>query len=148
MILSFKKQFKEPILNGTKIHTIREDKPKRWKAGNNIHAATGVRTKQFNCFFTGKCISTQKIEIRHFKDHVSLFLYSYGNEESEDLSTNSIKEFCRYNKVRGRYEMGWTQSDLIERIAKNDGFKDLESFFKWFDRDFEGIIIHWTDLTY
>lgn len=57
MILSFKKQFSEPILKGTKIHTIREDKPNRWKPGNKIHFANGVRTQNYNCFKESVCIS-------------------------------------------------------------------------------------------
>jgi hypothetical protein len=31
MILSFKQQFKEKILSGEKIHTIREDLGRRWQ---------------------------------------------------------------------------------------------------------------------
>lgn len=43
MILSFKKQFLDPIITGSKIHTIRADKPNRWKPGNKIHFATGEK---------------------------------------------------------------------------------------------------------
>lgn len=49
MILSFKEQFIPKILDGTKIHTIREDKKNRWEAGKKIHFATGVRTKNYKC---------------------------------------------------------------------------------------------------
>jgi len=58
MVLSFKSQFKKPIIDGTKIHTIREDKRNRWKSGNEIHF-----TENDNCFNIGKCISTQRISI-------------------------------------------------------------------------------------
>lgn len=74
MILSFREvytvngkpeitDFKKKILKGDKIHTIREDKPNRWKAGNQIHCALGVRTKKYECFHETVCYSTQKIEI-------------------------------------------------------------------------------------
>ncbi|MFA7326296.1 MAG: ASCH domain-containing protein [Candidatus Kapaibacterium sp.] len=119
MILGFKKQFIEPIKNGTKIHTIREDKPGRWKAGNIIHFATGIRTKEYNQFHEGKCKSTQKIVI------------SYSHPRP-----------CIYidDKVFWDFE--------AEKVALNDGFDSLEDFFKWFNKDFTGKIIHWTDYKY
>jgi hypothetical protein len=61
MVLGFKKQFPEKIINGEKIHTIR--KGYRWKAGTKIHFATGVRTKNYNQFNSGVCVSVQSIEI-------------------------------------------------------------------------------------
>jgi hypothetical protein len=60
MILGFKPQFKEPILKGTKIHTLRDDEQERWRVGMTIHFATGVRTKYYNCFKQDKCKSTQQ----------------------------------------------------------------------------------------
>jgi hypothetical protein len=36
----------------------------------------------------------------------------------------------------------------VELLARNDGFESVEDFFKWFDNDFEGWIIHWTDKKY
>lgn len=51
MILSFKPQFRQKILDGTKIHTIRDDPNDRWQAGKIIHAATGVMTKNYDCFY-------------------------------------------------------------------------------------------------
>ena len=70
MILSFKKRFVSPILSGHKIHTIREDKPRRWKAGNKIHFATGVRTKHYDQFHAGVCVSVQAIVLVNHGNHV------------------------------------------------------------------------------
>lgn len=64
MVLGFKPQFVQKILNKSKIHTIREDSNDRWKAGRKIQMATGVRTKNYNKFAETDCISTQKIEIK------------------------------------------------------------------------------------
>ncbi|WZL88291.1 hypothetical protein VS868_11860 [Salinimicrobium sp. 3283s] len=36
----------------------------------------------------------------------------------------------------------------IEVLAKNDGFDSVEDFFSWFNKDFTGKIIHWTNLKY
>ena len=118
MIISFKAQFKPLILNGSKIHTIRADKTSRWKAGNEIHFATGVRTADYDCFKKGICVGVQKIQIRR----------CYG-------------EAVRIDGI------GLSRGD-IKNLAINDGFSDVDSFFQWFDTDFEGKIIHWTDFKY
>ena len=126
MILGFKKQFVQPIFNGRKIHTIREDKGGRWAIGKKIHFATGVRTKNYHQFKTGLCYRTQTIEIR------------YDNKDS-DYPAVIID--------------GWThrvyhRPNKILQVAMNDGFKNLNDFFKWFNSDFKGKIIHWTDFIY
>lgn len=36
----------------------------------------------------------------------------------------------------------------VEVLARNDGFDSISDFFKWFNKDFQGSIIHWTDLKY
>jgi hypothetical protein len=58
--------FPEKIIEEIKIHTIREDKKDRWKAGRKIHHATGVRTKNYRCFREAVCTGTQTIEIVYF----------------------------------------------------------------------------------
>ena len=118
MILSFKKQFKQLILDGTKIHAIIADKPDRWKAGNEIHFATGMRTKSYECFKKGICVGVQKIQIRR----------CYG----EDIKIDGI---------------GLSRGD-IKSLAINSGFNGVDDFFQWFDTDLEGKIIHWTNFKY
>ncbi len=124
MILSFKKQFKEPILKGTKKHTIREDKPNRWKVGNKIHFATGVRTKNYECFKEGVCVSVQEIEITR-------------PVWSEYLNDTIVR-------IDG---IALTEKEQ-QQLAWNDGFTNLIDFWLWFKGDFKGKIIHWTDLKY
>ena len=115
MILSFKPQFVDKILDGIKIHTIREDPLGRWKSGKLIHFATGVRTKKYHCFKKGICIGTQKIKI-HCGD-------VYVDGELLELS-------------------------VIEAISSNDGFYSIYDFNLWFEEDFEGVIVHWTNFKY
>lgn len=38
--------------------------------------------------------------------------------------------------------------DEIIMLAINDGFKDVQAFLNYFNTDFKGKIIHWTDLRY
>ena len=124
MVLGFKPQFKEPILKKKKKHTIRKDKNDRWKPGMKIHFATGVRTRLYHQFKEGVCKSIQKIEIMY--DNISL------NGEFVSIL------------VDGRL-IGF---DEVETLALNDGFEDVSEFLNWFNEDFEGKIIHWTDLRY
>ncbi len=124
MILAFKNKFKEPILKGTKKHTIRADKHNRWKAGNKIHCATGVRTKNYSCFKEYVCISTQKIEITR-------------PVWSEYLNDAVVKVDGKVLTEKEQQQLAW-----------NDGFANLLEFWLWFNEDFTGKIIHWTDLKY
>lgn len=135
MNLSYKKQFpwgkptdfKKKILDGTKIHTFREDPHARWKAGRHIHHAHGVRTKNYDCFLENDCVSVQSIQINWYDNGAFI-------QRVEIVIDGEI--------VLNR------DSEHIEAIAKNDGFDSVEDFFKWFDSDFQGRIIHWTDFRY
>jgi hypothetical protein len=128
MILGFKERFVEPILNGVKIHTIREDRHNRWEQFRLIQFATGVRTKQYNCFKELPCDSIQKIEITYQGKDIFVYvdgMYIYDSIAPHEISIN--KMLC---------------------LAINDGFKSLDDFFEWFNKDFTGKIIHWTNFRY
>lgn len=130
MILGFKPQFVAPINSGVKIHSIREDKTDRWKEGNTIHFATGVRTKNYDNFKTDVCKSTQSIEI-----------FFNENEVHKDLD-------------RGIWVLvdNIVLSDFwVKELAYRDGFKSVHEFYCWFGKNadyFKGKIIHWTDFQY
>lgn len=126
MILGFKPQFVPKIIAGTKIHSIREDATRRWKAGVKIHMATGVRTKQYNCFKEGLCENVQEIEI--------------------DTSAYYLNDY--FVKVDGR-RLSLQES---RQLAWADGFENLINFFIWFTKDGKETrtlrLIHWTDFKY
>lgn len=141
MILSFKEQFKPKILAGVKDHTIRIDKPNRWKKYMPIHAATGVRTKNYNCFFKSICKSTQSIKINWYrhpehKVHNSVFRVSIDGESFGAAVFNPGHE--NNPIITGR----------LEELARRDGFENVTDFCNWFSEDFTGKIIHWTDKKY
>lgn len=121
------------IANGfpAKIHTIREDKPDRWRAGNKIHCVLFNRTKdRFQFVPTMKCLSVQPIRILWIDETPVVYLL-----ESEEIGFMPFA-YEGYNEA------------ALEVIAKNDGFDSVEAFFNWFSEDFEGKIIHWTDFKY
>jgi len=119
MVLGFNSRFVDKILNGTKIHTIRADVHNRWKAGRSIQFATGVRSKYYEQFKEGVCVSTQLIKIEY---HGMLPVI----------------------EVDGR-KIG---IHSIQKLSEGDGFEYAGDFFAWFNKDFSGKIIHWTKLRY
>lgn len=135
MVLSFKKQFAEPILNGQKIHTIRQDQHHRWSNGKHIHMATGVRTKNYHCFNETVCTGIEYI------------FMTWSNSRGLEISIGQ-DELCDT----------YLYSYDLKKLAYNDGFESLEAFENWFieaiksqpnGQDyFSGKIIHWTDFRY
>jgi hypothetical protein len=133
MNLGFKERFKDLILSGEKIHTIREDSTDRWQYGMKIHFATGIRTKNYNCFKEGECINTQKIEFKWKQHNKGLVSESWG-----------VQVFIDGRNVTN-------EGDVIDELAKNDGFNDRKEFFEWEawnKKNFKGKIINWTNKLY
>jgi hypothetical protein len=139
MILSYKKQFpwgaptdfEQKIIAGTKIHTFREDPHGRWKPGRKIHHATGVRTKNYNCFQEDDCEDVQPVHIewsKRSKNFVTIYIANTVFYTNQGGITINFHGMCR--------------------LARNDGFECTADFFKWFNTDFRGKIIHWTDFRY
>ena len=104
-----------------KLHTMRRDENDRWKAGNDIHFYINSRTpEQFQFAPVIPCVSTQKVEIKHVYPH-------------------------RYIFIDGRYISDFTEK---HKLAINDGFDSVEDFLAYFNSDWVGKLIHWTDLKY
>lgn len=115
-----KTNFVAKILSGEKIHSIRDDKHDKWKVGNKIHFCINMRTKAYQQFKVDICKSIQKISIK----------YETVFEPVIIIDERKLK-FSEF-----------------ESLAKNDGFNSVMDFLIWFDKDFEGKIIHWTDFKY
>lgn len=130
MVLGFKNQFQDKILSGSKIHTIREDKNNRWKVGNKIHFATGVRTKNYNQFAEGVCTETEAFEIRYTTKGIvkTANIFINSKLEGQAIWNNGTFKYASFS---------------VDMIARNDGFQRTEDFFNWFNKDFKGKIIYW-----
>lgn len=104
-----------------KLTTIRRDSAKRWKAGVMIDFFIYPRTKKMFRFAPRiPVVSTQDISIEWVND-TDVFVWVDGTA----INSHKVKE-----------------------LAINDGFDSVENFFEWFNADFKGKIIHWTDLKY
>ena len=118
-----------------KIHTIREDKNDRWKPGVMIDFFINARQKNMFRFAPRiPVVSTQEIIINWFSD-------------VRDLSASELapQRFNHLDVVIGKNVLTISE---VEKLAINDGFDSLEDFFAYFNKDFTGKIIHWTDLKY
>jgi len=91
-----------------------------------IHMAIGVRTKDYFQFNKDvpelqTCISTQDIIIISILEFWPIEVWIDSRKLSDD-------EICE--------------------LARNDGFDSLDDFKKYFNGEFEGQIVHWTDKRY
>lgn len=123
-----------------KLHTIRHDESERWKPGMDIHFVINSRTKdRFQFAPVVKCKSVQTIEIMdssHLPRVNGIVLeFPHGVE---------IFYLAYEVKIDGRF----LNEHEIRELAKNDGFESVEDFFKYFNKDFKGRLIHWTNLSY
>lgn len=139
-----------------KITTIR--KGHRWKAGDLMHMAYGVRTKNYCQFNKGipeleRVKSVQDIKIKWRKTkflnilerrEVEIFVDDYLLIEA-CVGDRIVGSTHHYRHVRGAFAYGSLTCDLI---AVNDGFDNIHDFLSWFNKDFDGQIIHWTDKRY
>jgi hypothetical protein len=108
-----------------KIHTIRKDEKNLWKPGRQIHMVVFNRTKnRFQFAPVIEVKSVQKVEIG--------YLYI----------ANGLYE--PYVKVDGKI----LKPKQVKLLAQNDGFDSVNHFFDWFNNNFTGKIIHWTNLKY
>ena len=124
-----KVKFDNSIDHSPKIHTIRKDDKNRWKPGIMIDFFINARHKDMFRFAPRiPVVSTQKIRIIHLKDTLLGVVLSHK----------------MYVLIDGKR----LSDDEIDKLAINDGFKDGWAFFEYFNEDFEGKIIHWTNLQY
>lgn len=119
-----------------KIHTMRADPTNRWKAGRKIEMVyRGAGYKIIDYFNKGipeleRCVSVQKVELK------------WVNLSGIAVVPPPVKELHIF--IDGRRLEGKEIWDL----AVNDGFTDLADFARWFNKDWEGKIIHWTNFRY
>ena len=104
-----------------KIHTIREDKNDRWKAGTKIDFFINCRQpSMFRFAPVLPVVSVQEIEFRELdKDHYIIVV------DGRTLGGNDIR-----------------------KLSINDGFDCEKDFLEYFPVGFKGKLIHWTDLRY
>ena len=126
-----------------KIHSIRTDESNRWEEGKKIHCKqwSGRPYHSKNMQFAPEfdCVSTQEINFYWYKGS---FLRD-GYEQKCVILLDGKTLTATFNHCQINF-----LSTEIEQLAFNDGFDSVKDFFKYFDKNFEGKIIHWTDFKY
>ena len=124
-----------------KLHTIREDKNDRWKPGTKIDFFINCRQpSMFRFAPVLPVVSTQKIEI----------VYSGGSLNYASIYIDGELFLNNYNphQVIKGVKSDDEKEEKIIKLAQNDGFDTIEDVLAYFNKDFKGKIIHWTDLRY
>jgi hypothetical protein len=115
-----------------KIHTIREDKNDRWQPGTKIDFF--INCRQPNMFRFAPVL--QVVSVQMFE------LYWDDSKITEEKKPVVwIDDMIFYDKE-------CNQDKGLLQLANNDGFDTIEDFFAYFNTDFKGKLIHWTDLRY
>lgn len=117
-----------------KQHTIRHKRTGRnqWKVGSNIHFCINNRSKNYFRFAPViPVVSIQDIKI----------FYLGVNKEIVNIIIDGKTYY------HGFLELSYNNERMIN-LSSSDGFDTVESFFEWFNSDFDGELIHWTDLKY
>lgn len=118
-----------------KRHTIRKKRTGRnkWKVGSNIHFCINNRSK--NYFRFAPIIPVTKIQT------IQIFYLGVNKE----IVSITIDDKIYYH---GFVELACNNERVIN-LSSSDGFDTTESFFEWFNSDFDGELIHWTpELSY
>ena len=116
-----------------KIHTIREDKSNRWKVGNKIHFIINPRTKKrFQFAPIVDVVSIQYIKIEWLGEGFYPYITIWDDEHETKLNPTNHFDYV----------------SQLEDLSINDGFESFQEFLNYFDKDFEGKIIHWTNEKY
>lgn len=126
-----------------KLHTLRLDPHDRWKAGMSIQMVYRGPKYSIKDHFNKaipeleKCISTQTIKIEWLTYHAvpaEIFGLKGGSTRIPRVVIDGET-----------YPSACTQ---VKQLAMNDGFDSLEDFYDYFNKDFTGKILHFSDMHY
>lgn len=112
-----------------KLHTLREDSKNRWKVRLIID------------FF----INCRKEDMFRFAPKVQVL-----GIQNVFITRNDLGKSMVFIDGKLFYLQDWSLEHKYKMLhfAQNDGFETTEEFFEYFDTDFNGKIIHWTNLKY
>jgi hypothetical protein len=116
-----------------KLHTIREDSKDRWQAGTMIDFFINCRQPTMFRFAPRiPVVSIQEIEIKWIPLTIPL------GERRPWVRIDGKNIFTIESFI----------TEEMNQLAMNDGFDNVQDFFAYFNEDFKGKIIHWTNLKY
>lgn len=123
---SFQKQFVGPILDGTKRQTIRADRKRHARPGEELQLYTGMRTRHCKLIAKRRCIDVGTISL--------------------DLDAGRIVVKVGESILHGHYP------NELDGFARGDGFSSWDEMRAFWAKhhpgatQFQGIIITWAAL--
>lgn len=121
-----------------KLHTIREDKNNRWKVGTMIDFFINCRQKNMFRFAPRiPVVSVQEIE-----------MIWTGKATPIPTIDIWIDGECYVQNYEPEFNSSQQRQTRMEELAYNDGFDTVQDFLEYFNEDFKGKLIHWTDKRY
>ena len=128
--------FKDEILSGNKKHTIRGNYPYWAKIISEVNSGRGVLSIRQ---WSGLPYRSKQVEIAKFNklgcQKISISGISGRKVGNVSVQSPDAKKSRKLKK------------EQITTLANNDGLS-IADFKSWFSSNFEGIIIHFTDLLY
>lgn len=127
--LRFFKELNIDLEAKPKLHSLREDSKNRWKVRDAID------------FF----INCRKEDMFRFAPK-----HLVKGIQNVFITRNDFGKSMLFIDGKLFYLEDWSleHKHKMLHFAQNDGFETTEEFFEYFDTDFNGKIIHWTNLKY
>lgn len=132
-----------------KLHTMRLDPHDRWRAGMSIQMVyRGPKYSIIDHFNKGipeleTCVSVQRIKFEWYSYHSKDLPSFFGRTKS---LTPNPGDFITSRTLKISIDGKEFGDHLL--LARNDGFDSLDDFYKWFNKDWSGKIMHWSSLKY
>lgn len=114
--LPFMKCWTQPVLSGSKRQTIRPVRKRVYKPGQMLHFFTGMRTKHCVRLGRAECLGVARVM------RGGAFNWFFLGEEGKANP-------AFFNLIRSATVL--SRPHLVT-LAKQDGFKDVETFEEWF----------------
>jgi hypothetical protein len=115
---SFRPRFARPIADGTKGGTIRADRKRHARPGEELQLYAGMRTRQCRLIRRARCLGVEPIALK-LRGHPEIVL-------------------------RGGVPILFRGASALDRFARFDGFRDFDEMAGFWDEDvFDGWHVRW-----
>jgi hypothetical protein len=143
MLLGFKPRFREPILNLTKVFTMRGERKVEPKIGETLYMYTGLRTPHCKLITNKeKLFSKQDVEIGIISEDNIITIGIVVDERQ--LTEDEIEEFVKWDGFHNTDDFAkyWLEASK-EELKKQGWKKGLDFLIQK-----SVTLYHWTDLRY
>ena len=136
---SFKTRFAEPILAGTKLHTVRAPRKRDARPGEELQLYRGMRTKQCALIAVKNCVAVLRV-----------IVCAHDNWIAVGDGYPWPEQPCAMSNKRGRVHYSFVH---VHDFARRDGFEDWHEMRRFWlenhpvstpaDSGFKGVLIGW-----